>query len=133
MKVKGLLVMPGQKVQKVRIPSNLKFIRRIVGKNLMRIMLDEDTILLFDKNAKEDDFNRLLGSRIINGTFLIIGIKNKHRVSLKRKKIRKYTNMFKLEKHIKRINQYKEEYLIKKFIGEVMNYETIEQTEQKAA
>lgn len=99
----------------------------------MKIMLDEDTILLFNKNAKEDDFNRVLGSRIINGTFLIIGIKNKHRVSLKRKKIRKYTNMFKLEKHIKRINQYKEEYLIKKFIGEVMNYQPIEQIERKVA
>ena len=133
MKIKGLLVMPGQKVQKVRIPSNLKFIRRIVGKNLMRIMLDEDTILLFNKNAKEDDFNRVLGSLIINGTFLIIGTKNKHRVSLKRKKMRKYANMFKLEKHEKRINQYKEEYLVKKFIGEVMNYQPLEQIEQKAA
>ncbi len=133
MKIKGLLVMPGQKVQKVRIPNNLKFIRRIVGKNLMRIMLDENTILLFDKNAKEDDFNRVLGSHIINGTFFIIGVKNKHRVSLKRKAIRKYTNMFKLEKHTKRINQYKEEYLIKKFIGDVINYEQIEQEELKAA
>ena len=80
MKVKGLLVIPGQKVQKVRIPSNLKFIRRIVGKNLMRITLDEDTILLFDKNAKKDDFNRVLGSHIINGTFFIIKIHYKYHI-----------------------------------------------------
>ena len=45
------------------------------------------------------------------GTFLIIATKNNRRVSLKKKDIRKFTNMFKLKKHQKKIDKYKEEYL----------------------
>lgn len=116
MKIKGLLVIPGEKVQKVKIPGNLKFIRRLIGEELVRIKLDENTILLLNKNAREDNFNRILGSRIVNGTFLILGIKNKHRISLKKRQIRKYMNMFKLEKHEKRVNQYREEYFLKKYM-----------------
>lgn len=111
MKIKVLLVIPGKEVQTVRIPASIKFIKSFIGENLFRIKLDENTVLIANKNAKFDDFNRIFKGNIILGTFLIISIKNNHRVSMKKKTIRKYTNMFKIKKHQKKIDIYKDEYL----------------------
>lgn len=111
MKIKVLLVIPGKEVQAVRIPASIKFIKSFIGENLFRIKLDENTVLIANKNAKFDDFNRIFKGNIILGTFLIISIKNNRRVSMKKKTIRKYTNMFKIKKHQKKIDIYKDEYL----------------------
>lgn len=111
MKIKVLLVIPGKEVQTVRIPASIKFIKSFIGENLFRIKLDENTVLIANKNAKFDDFNRIFKGNIILGTFLVISIKNNRRVSMKKKTIRKYTNMFKIKKHQKKIDIYKDEYL----------------------
>lgn len=111
MKIKVLLVMPGKEVQIVKIPANLKFIKSFIGEDLFRIKLDENTIIYADKNAKQDEFNRILGGNILLGSFLIVSIKNNRRTSMKKKSIRKYTNMFKLRKHQKKVDIFKEEYL----------------------
>lgn len=111
MKIKVLLVMPGKEAQVVKIPANIKYIKAFIGENLFKIKLNEHTVLIANKDATHDEFNRLLGGNIILGTFFIVSIKNGRRVSMKRKDIRKYTNMFKLRKHQKKINIYKEEYL----------------------
>lgn len=111
MKIKVLLVIPNQEVQIVKIPANLKFIKSFIGANLFRLKLNENIMLIANKDASIDDFNRIVGENIILGTFLIVSIKNNHRVSMKKKDIRKYTNMFKLKKHQKKVNRYKEEYL----------------------
>ncbi len=111
MKIKVLLVMPGKEVQTVKIPASLKFIKAFIGNDLYRIRLNENTIIYGDNNAKNDDFNRILGSNILLGTFLIISIKNNRKASMKKKDIRKFTNMFKLRKHQKKIDIYREEYL----------------------
>lgn len=111
MKIKVLLVIPGKEVQTVRIPASIKFIKSFIGENLFRIKLDENTVLIANKNAKFDDFNRIFKENIILGTFLIISIKNNRRVSMKKKTVRKYTNMFKIKKHQKKIDIYKDEYL----------------------
>lgn len=111
MRIKVLLVIPGKEVQTIRIPASIKFIKSFIGENLFRIKLDENTVLIANKNAKFDDFNRIFKGNIILGTFLIISIKNNRRVSMKKKTIRKYTNMFKIKKHQKKIDIYKDEYL----------------------
>lgn len=85
MKIKVLLVIPGKEVQTVRIPASIKFIKSFIGENLFRIKLDENTVLIANKNAKFDDFNRIFKGNIILGTFLIISIKNNRRVSMKKK------------------------------------------------
>ena len=100
MKIKVLLVIPNQEVQIVKIPANLKFIKSFIGENLYRVKLNEDTILIANNDAQIDEFNRILGKKIVLGTFLIVGIKNKHRVSLKKRQIRKFTNMFASQPHI---------------------------------
>jgi len=111
MKVKVLLVMPGKEIQTVRIPASIKFIKAFVGRELYKIKLNSNTVLIANKNANIDEFNRFLYGNIILGTFLIISIKNNRIISLKNKDIRKYTNVFKLRKHQKKIDIYKNEYL----------------------
>ena len=111
MKIKVLLVMPGKEVQTVRIPASIKYIKSFIGENLFRIKLDSNNILIADKDANFADFNRLLGGNVILGSFFIVSIKTNRRVSMKKKDIRKYTNMFKLKKHQKKIDIYKDEYL----------------------
>lgn len=117
MKIKCLLIRPGEKVKVQRIPGNIKFIKSLIGNRLIRIKLEENAIILANKDASKIDFNRILGDKIITGTFLIVGIKDSRRVSLKKRQIRKYSNHFKLEKHEKRINQFKDNLLNMYYIG----------------
>lgn len=103
--------MPGKEIQTVKIPASIKFIKAFIGKELYKIRLNSNIMLIANKNATIDEFNRFLYGNIIVGTFLIISIKNNRIISLKNKDIRKYTNIFKLRKHQKKIEIYKEEYL----------------------
>ncbi len=109
MKIKCLLIKSDEKVKVQRIPANIKFIKSIIGERLIKIQLDKDTILLANKDVRKIDFNRIYKNEVINGTFLIVGVKDDKRVSLKKRQIRKYSNFFKLSKHQKRINEYKDE------------------------
>lgn len=111
MKIKVLLVMPNKEVQVVKIPASTKFIKAFIGDDLYKVKLNETTVLIANKNAKVDEFNRILGENILLGIFLIVSIKNNHRVSMKKKDIRKFTNMFKLRKHQRKVELYKDEYL----------------------
>lgn len=111
MKIKSLLVMPGREVQIVKIPASIKYIKAFIGEELYKVKLNENTLLIANKNEKIDEFNRILGTNILLGTFLIVSIKNNRRISMKKKDIRKFTNMFKLRKHQKKVEAYKEEYL----------------------
>lgn len=111
MKIKVLLVMPNKEVQVVRIPANIKFIKSFIGENLYRIKLNENTTLIANKDAGVDEFNRILGGNILLGSFLVVSVKNNRRVSMKKKDIRRFTNIFKLRKHQKKVDMYKDEYL----------------------
>ena len=111
MKIKVLLVIPNNEVQIVKIPASTKFIKAFIGDNLFKIKLNENTLLIANKDAKFDDFNRIVKGNIILGTFLIVSIKNNRRVSMKKRDIRRYNNIFKLRKHQSKIDMYKDEYL----------------------
>lgn len=103
--------MPNREVQTVKIPRNIKFIRALIGNELLRIKINQNTIIIANKNANVIEANRLFKSNIIYGTFIVVSIRNKRRITMSRREIRKYTNMFKLKRHQKKINQYKEQYL----------------------
>lgn len=111
MKIKVLLVMPGEEVKIIRIPANNKFIKSFIGENLFEKKLDDNNILIGNSNARIEEFNRLLKNDIILGKFIIVSIKKNRRVSMKKKDIRKYKNIFKLRKHQNKINKIKDEYL----------------------
>lgn len=111
MKIKVLLVVPGRETEVKRIPGNLKFIKSFIGDELYSIRLNENTMLIGNKDARIDDFNRIYGENILLGSFIIVSNKNNHLVSLNKKEFRKYSNMFKLKKHQKKVDKYKDEYL----------------------
>ena len=111
MKIKVLLVMQDREVQTVKIPRNTKFIKALIGNDLLKIRLDKDIMLISNKNADVTEFNRIVGGNIILGTFIVVAIKNKRRVSMTKKELRKYTNIFKLRKHKRKIDMYRDEYL----------------------
>lgn len=111
MKIKVLLVIPGEETRVVRITPHNKFIKSFIGEDLLEIKLDNNNILIANNNAKIDEFNRFLKGNIILGKFIIVSTKKNCKVSMKRKDIRKYKNMFKLRKHQNKINKFKDEYL----------------------
>lgn len=111
MKIKVLLVMPEKEAQVLKIPRSSKFIKALIGNDLLKIKLEENIVLIANNNANLTEFNRFVGDKIILGMFIVVATKNKHRVSLTKKELRKYTNMFKLRKHKRKIDIYKEEYL----------------------
>lgn len=110
-KIKALLIMQNKEAQIVRIPANIKFIRSLIGKELQKINLTNDVYIIANRNSKYEDANRLMGDSLILGDFLIVNSKNGRRISLNKKQIRKYFNIFKLRKHEKKINYFKELYL----------------------
>lgn len=118
MKIKVLLVMPEREVQTVKIPRSTKFIKALIGNELLKIRLNEKTVLIANKNANLTEFNRIVGGNVILGTFIIVSTKNRRRVSMTKKEIRKYTNMFKLKKHKRKIDIYKNEYLEKYYTNQ---------------
>lgn len=111
MKIKCLLVMPGKEVQIVRIPANIKFIKALIGENLLNIRANENNIIIANQNARNDEFNRFFQGNILYGTFIVVSLKKNRRTSMKKKDIRKFSNMFKLSKHEKKIERFKEEFL----------------------
>lgn len=111
MKIKCLLVMPGKEVQRVRIPANIKFIKALIGENLLNIRANENNIIIANQNARNDEFNRFFQGSILYGTFIVVSLKKNRRASMKKKDIRKFSNMFKLSKHEKKIEKFKEEFL----------------------
>ncbi len=106
-KIKALLIMPGKEAQLVKIPANIK---SFIGENLQKVRLNNDIILIANRDSKFEDANRLLGDSLILGTFLIVNFKNNHRVNLNNRQIRKYTNTFLLRKHTRKIELFKKEY-----------------------
>ena len=111
MKIKGLLVIPGMETKVVKIPSNIKYLKSFIGDNLFKLPLDESNILIGNQNARVDELNRFYKGNIILGKFIIVSTKKNRNVSMKRKDIRKYRNAFKLKKHQKKIDMFREEFL----------------------
>ena len=111
MKIKCLLVMPGKEVQRVRIPANIKFIKALIGEHLLNIRANQNNIIIANQNARNDEFNRFFQGNILYGTFIVVYLKKNKRTSMKKKDIRKFSNMFKLSKHQKKIERFKEEFL----------------------
>ena len=116
MKIKVLLVIPGKEVQVIKISPNIKHIKAFLGEDLYKVKLNEDNLLIASKNARHDDFNRIYGGNILLGTFLIVSIKKNHRTSMKKRDIRRFTKMFRLDRHQRKIDIYREEYLEKYYL-----------------
>ena len=119
MKIKVLLVAPGMEVQKVKIPASTKFIKSLIGKELLKINVTESVAIFGNKNPYIEDFNRFYKGSLIMGAFIVVGLKNNKLVSLKKREMKRYINMFKLEKHKNKVNQIKDEFLEKYYAKQI--------------
>ena len=59
MKIKSLLVMPGKEVQIVRIPASIKYMKSLLGGDIYKITLNENTAIIASRNVKIEEFNRI--------------------------------------------------------------------------
>lgn len=132
MKIKVLLVVPGRETEVKKIPGNLKFIKAFIGDELYSMKLNENTIMIGNKNARIDDFNRIYGGNILLGTFIIVSTKNNRLVSLNKKEFRKYSNIFKLNKHQKKVNDEARKTAFEKFVKLINENGTINKIEEIA-
>lgn len=57
--------MPGKEVQKLKIPASLKFIKAFIGENLLKIKVNENTMIYANQDASNDEFNRIYQGSII--------------------------------------------------------------------
>ena len=55
MKIKCLLVMPNKEVQRVKIPGSFKFIRALIGKDLLKVRANKNNLIIANQNAGNDD------------------------------------------------------------------------------
>ena len=54
MKIKCLLVMPNKEVQRVKIPGSFKFIRALIGKDLLKVRANKNNLIIANQNAGND-------------------------------------------------------------------------------
>lgn len=119
MKIKVLLVAPGREVQKVKIPASIKFIKSLIGEDLIRLNISNKIAIFANKSPNVDEFNRLYKGNVVMGLFIVVGLKNQKLVSLKKREMKRYFNLFKLSKHKNKIEQLKQEYLEKYYVKQI--------------
>ena len=121
MKIKVLLVLPNTEVQLVKIPSSLKFIRALIGKELQETKINNNNVIISSQSANREEFNRFYKGKIIVGAFLVVSIKKNRRVSMKKRDIKRFSNLFKLSKHQRKIAIYQNKYL-EEYYSEILKF-----------
>ena len=121
MKIKVLLVLPNTEVQLVKIPSSLKFIRALIGKELQETKINNNNVIISSQSANREEFNRFYKGKIIVGAFLVVSIKKNRRVSMKKRDIKRFSNLFKLSKHQRKITMYQNKYL-EEYYSEILKF-----------
>ena len=104
--IKILVVEPKKEPFIKEIKNNIGEIYGIVYFPFEIIEIEKDVVLISSLGAKEikDTFfpaNRIYKDKIIYSSFAILGKKNNNYTSLTTEQIKKYTDMFSLEKDLK--------------------------------
>lgn len=95
-KIRILVVEPSKEPRQIKVEHTLENLQRLVGGLIEYVELDCNTDLICNEEGKllGLELNRKLGNDIIAGTFLIVGQHNGETISLSRKQIKKYKEMF---------------------------------------
>lgn len=102
-KIRILVVEPFKEPYQIRIKHTLKNLQRIVGGYIEILQLEHTVDLICNDEGKINGlpFNRFVDYDIIAGTFIIAGHKDSETISLSRKQIKKYKEVFRLSTHQK--------------------------------
>ena len=100
-KIRVLIVEPNKESYQIKIEHTLKNLQKIVGGYIEILQLDYNTDLVCNDEGKINrlPLNRFVDYDIIAGTFIIAGHKDSETISLSRKQIKKYKEVFRLDKH----------------------------------
>ncbi len=98
-KIRILVVEPSREPKQLNVEHTLENLQKLVGGLIEYVELDYNTDLVCNEEGKllSLELNRKLGNDIVAGTFLIVGQHNGETISLSKKQIKKYREMFRLD------------------------------------
>ena len=107
-KIRILVVEPSREPKEIKVEHTLENLQKLVDGLIEYVELDCNTDIICNEEGKllGLELNRKLGNDIIAGTFLIVGHHNEETISLSRKQIKKYKEIFRLA-HNKEIEYFK--------------------------
>ena len=123
-KIRVLIVEPNKESYQIKIEHTLKNLQKIVGGYIEILQLDYNTDLVCNDEGKINrlPLNRFIDYDIIAGTFIIAGHKDSETISLSRKQIKKYKEIFRLDTHQKYMRHLFHNSRDEKFLKEVDKY-----------
>ena len=123
-KIRVLIVEPNKESYQIKIEHTLKNLQKIVGGYIEILQLDYNTDLVCNDEGKINrlPLNRFVDYDIIAGTFIIAGHKDSETISLSRKQIKKYKEIFRLDTHQKYMRHLFHNSRDEQFLKEVDKY-----------
>ena len=123
-KIRVLIVEPNKEPYQIRIEHTLKNLQKIVGGYIEILQLDYNMDLVCNDEGKINrlPLNRFVDYDIIAGTFIIAGHKDSETISLSRKQIKKYKEVFRLNTHQKYMRYLFNNSRDEQFLKEVDKY-----------
>lgn len=105
-KIRILVVEPNKEPYQKKIEHSLKNLQKTVNGYIEVLQLEHNVDIICNEEGKINGlpFNKVVDYDIIVGTFIIAGHNDSETISLSRKQIKKYKEMFKLSKHNQYIN-----------------------------
>lgn len=99
-KIRILVVEPNKEPYKKKIPHTLEDMQRVVGGLIEFVELEYNVDLICNEEGKIYNLpmNRAIQNDIVAGTFFIAGQHNGETISLSKKQIKRYKNIFKLNR-----------------------------------
>ena len=98
-KIRILVVEPNKEPKQLNVEHTLENLQKLVGGLIEYIELDYNTDIVCNEEGKllSLELNRKIGNDIVAGTFLIVGQHNGETISLSKKQIKKYREIFRLD------------------------------------
>lgn len=99
-KIRILVVEPNKEPYKKKITHTLEDMQRVVGGLIEFVELEYNVDLICNEEGKIYNLpmNRAIQNDIVTGTFFIAGQHNGETISLSKKQIKRYKNIFKLNR-----------------------------------
>ena len=123
-KIRILVVEPFKEPYQIKIEHTSKNLQKVVGGYIEILQLEHTVDLICNDEGKINrlPLNRFVDYDIIAGTFIIAGHKDSETISLSRKQIKKYKEVFRLDKHQKYMRYLFQNSRDEKFLKDVDKY-----------
>lgn len=123
-KIRILVVEPNKEPYVIKVEDELGELQNIVGGLIQKIELEHNVDLICNEEGRilRLKISRITKGHIILGTFFIVGQKNGDFISLSRKQIHKYKQIYSLSKHKRLMKFLHKNIYNNKFSGDMIMY-----------